>query len=98
MIRQFGKTLERPQTRAAPSPRENPHQQFASVGFLLLQQPFNCRILHRAGPERGRSRDVLDPERFEQVEITIDEMSSLYFPRRLRFEVREKVERTIGTS
>src|SRR5690242_18354342 len=95
MVGQLDEAFEGPETRAVPRSRENADQQLASLSLLFLQQRFNCRVLGWTGPERGRSRDVLDAEGLEHIEIAIDEMSGLYFFNRLRFEVREEVERTM---
>src|SRR5690349_23658916 len=95
MVGEFDKPFERPETRAVAGARENADQQFASLRLLFLQQCFDRRVLGGAGPERRSARDVLDSERLEHVKIPIDEMRRLYFSSRLRFEVREEVERAI---
>src|ERR1044072_591856 len=95
VVRELDKTFERPEPRAAAGTRKDAHQQFASLRLLFLQQCFNYRIRCCTRPERRSSRYVLDSQRLQHIEITIDEMCSLYFFNRLRFEVREEVERTI---
>jgi hypothetical protein len=62
------------------------------VGLIFLQHCFNRLIVRPRRLQHRSPWHILNAERFEHVEITVDEVRARSFSGGWRFEVGEKVE------
>src|SRR6185295_13572186 len=87
VVSQLGKAFQWPATACEPCSWEKSNQQTPCVYLFAFQESFNRRVSSRTRFQLRCSIDVRDPERFEHIEIPVNEMTFLCFGRRARAEV-----------
>src|ERR687884_1163134 len=100
MLCQLTESRERPTFARMICAGEKPHERSARRRPLLLQHLLDRRVIFGARFETRDARRVLDAERDEHVQITINRMPcrAAVFDGRLRMKVGEEIKRASRTT